>query len=149
METQPSAAPIERSDSSSASSVDHHDDHPNIIHAPIPTRPQLPSRKSSGTLIIPRDSVEVEMRIDPDDVRAMSPRRTSEDLQVIGLEARNELQKSVHYHLSRDEVMLIDVDMPSSCKIHSLASFIESKRYGKNTTSWTATTSSSRNILEI
>ncbi|KAL2180607.1 uncharacterized protein P884DRAFT_82241 [Thermothelomyces heterothallicus CBS 202.75] len=78
------------SDSSSGSSVDHH------IHAPKPVRPQLPSRKSSGTMIVPRDSTEVgpvDLQTGPDDVRAMSPRRTSEDIQTLGKEAREELQR--------------------------------------------------------
>lgn len=77
------------SDTSSGSSVDH-------IHAPKPVRPQLPSRKSSGTMIVPRDSTEVgpvDLQTGPDDVRAMSPRRTSEDIQTLGKEAREELQK--------------------------------------------------------
>jgi hypothetical protein len=66
------------------------------IHAPVPLRPNLPSRKSSGTIIVPRDSLEVgpiERKIDPNDVRAMSPRRTSEDLANIGKEARDELRR--------------------------------------------------------
>jgi hypothetical protein len=78
-----------RSDSSSASSVDH-------IHAPVPTRPRLPSRKSSGTMIIHRDSVDagpVDLPLGPDDVRSMSPRRTSEDIETLGKAAREELQR--------------------------------------------------------
>ncbi|KAK4249450.1 hypothetical protein VTI28DRAFT_2466 [Corynascus sepedonium] len=78
------------SDSSSGSSVDQ------PIHAPKPVRPQLPSRKSSGTMIVPRDSTEVgpvDLHAGPDDVRAMSPRRTSEDIQTLGKEAREELQR--------------------------------------------------------
>ena len=93
------ATAIERSDSSSASSVDNSNDEAvRTIHAPIPRRPRLPSRKSSGTIIVPRDSAAVgpvETRIEPDDVRAMSPRRTSEDLEVMGKEARSELQRLV------------------------------------------------------
>ncbi len=76
------------SDSSSGASFD--------IHAPKPVRPKLPSRKSSGTMIVPRDSLAVgpvEIQIGPDDVRAMSPRRTSEDIQALGEEAREELQR--------------------------------------------------------
>lgn len=76
------------SDSSSGSSFD--------IHAPKPLRPKLPSRKSSGTMIVPRDSSAVgpvETQVGPDDVRAMSPRRTSEDIQALGQEAREELQR--------------------------------------------------------
>lgn len=47
-------------------------------------------------MIVPRDSIEVgpiELQVGPDDVRAMSPRRTSEDIQALGKEAREELQK--------------------------------------------------------
>lgn len=35
----------------------------------------------------------VETGIDPDDVRSMSPRRTSEDLEAMGREARDELHR--------------------------------------------------------
>lgn len=69
------------------------------IQAPIPTRPRLPSRKSSGTIIVPRDSEEasrpMETRLDPGDVRAMSPRRTSEDLEQLGRQTRAEVRKYV------------------------------------------------------
>lgn len=81
---------MEWSDSSSGSSVDQ------PIHAPTPIRPHLPSRKSSGTMIVPRDSSAVgpiELKIGPDDVRSMSPRRTSEDIDALGRAAREELQK--------------------------------------------------------
>ncbi|KAJ4297368.1 hypothetical protein N0V88_004286 [Collariella sp. IMI 366227] len=47
-------------------------------------------------MIVPRDSSAVgpvEMQIGPDDVRAMSPRRTSEDIESLGKEAREELQR--------------------------------------------------------
>lgn len=82
---------MSRSDSSGASSVDQ------PIHAPIPIRPGLPSRRSSGTMIVPRDSSEVgpiELKVGPDDVRAMSPRRTSQDIEALGKQAREELQRS-------------------------------------------------------
>lgn len=86
---------MSRSDSSDGSSVDHYHN-PQIV-APVPVRPRLPSRKSSGTIIVPRDSVEavepIDMRLDPTDVRAMSPRRTSEDLEALGREARDELRR--------------------------------------------------------
>jgi hypothetical protein len=84
------AASPDWSDSSSGSSIDH------PVHAPKPVRPKLPSRKSSGTMIVPRDSTEVgpvDLHAGPDDVRAMSPRRTSEDIQTLGKEAREELQR--------------------------------------------------------
>lgn len=85
------------SSSSSSSSVDNnHEGH--HIHAPRPVRPPLPSRKSSGPLVVPRDSSAVgpvEQSFGPDDVRAMSPRRTSEDIEALGREAREELKRYV------------------------------------------------------
>jgi len=78
-----------RSDSSTESSTDP-------IPAPVPTRPRLPSRKSSGTMIVDRDSGDVgpvESQLGPDDVRSMSPRRTSEDIETLGKAAREELQR--------------------------------------------------------
>lgn len=33
------------------------------------------------------------MKLGPDDVRAMSPRRTTEDIEALGKEAREELQR--------------------------------------------------------
>ncbi|ORY14176.1 hypothetical protein BCR34DRAFT_241849 [Clohesyomyces aquaticus] len=55
------------------------------------TRPRLGSRKSSGTIIIPRDSPQVEMKeeeYDDGDARTMSPRRSSEEIEKMGAEAR-------------------------------------------------------------
>ncbi|KAB5522887.1 hypothetical protein GE09DRAFT_977257 [Coniochaeta sp. 2T2.1] len=84
-------------------------DHQTLsIHAPVPLRPRLPSRMSSGTMVVPRDSLEVgpiERKLDPDDVRAMSPRRTSEDLQNIGKEARDELRR--HAKQLQDSLLTI------------------------------------------
>ncbi|KAF2155301.1 hypothetical protein K461DRAFT_111136 [Myriangium duriaei CBS 260.36] len=56
-------------------------------------RPKIGSRKSSGTMIIPRDSQRVELRedeeeYDQDDVRCMSPKRSPEDVEKLGEEAR-------------------------------------------------------------
>ncbi|KAI2633750.1 hypothetical protein GGS26DRAFT_61246 [Hypomontagnella submonticulosa] len=95
--------PPERSDSSSSSSVENHE-----IHSPIPIRPRLPNRKSSGTLIVPRDSSQVgplEPELEPDDVRAMSPRRTSEDIENMGREAREELHR--HARALQDSLLMI------------------------------------------
>ncbi|KAI0160273.1 hypothetical protein GGR57DRAFT_499686 [Xylariaceae sp. FL1272] len=95
--------PPARSSSSSSSSADSHE-----LHTPVPIRPPLLSRKSSGTLIVPRDSSEVgpiEHVYEPDDVRAMSPRRTSEDLEVLGREAREELHK--HARALQDSLLVI------------------------------------------
>ncbi|KAK7550568.1 hypothetical protein IWX49DRAFT_344885 [Phyllosticta citricarpa] len=59
-------------------------------------RPKLGSRKSSGTIIIPRDSPQVELgeeeeEYDENDARTMSPRRTSEEIEKISQEAREAL----------------------------------------------------------
>lgn len=57
-------------------------------------RPRLGSRKSSGTIIIPRDSPHVELKeeeYDDGDARTMSPRRSSEEIERMGQEARQAL----------------------------------------------------------
>jgi hypothetical protein len=57
-------------------------------------RPRLGSRKSSGTIIIPRDSPHVELKeeaYDEGDARTMSPRRSSEEIEKMGHEAREAL----------------------------------------------------------
>ncbi|KAF1354444.1 hypothetical protein EJ07DRAFT_133140 [Lizonia empirigonia] len=57
-------------------------------------RPRLGSRKSSGTIIIPRDSPHVELKeeeYDDDDARTMSPRRSSEEIEKMGQDARQAL----------------------------------------------------------
>ncbi|OCK84826.1 hypothetical protein K432DRAFT_288061 [Lepidopterella palustris CBS 459.81] len=57
-------------------------------------RPKLGSRKSSGTIIIPRDSPHVELKeedYDENDARTMSPRRSSEEIEKMGQEARSAL----------------------------------------------------------
>ena len=47
----------------------------------------------------------VETKLDPDDVRAMSPRRTSEDIEALGKEARDELKKCVFFCFpSKEEI---------------------------------------------
>lgn len=35
----------------------------------------------------------IETKLDPDDVRSMSPRRTSHDIEALGKEARDELRR--------------------------------------------------------
>ncbi|KAH6675667.1 hypothetical protein B0J14DRAFT_477558, partial [Halenospora varia] len=61
-------------------------------------RPKLSSRKSSGTIIVPREHPRVEMReedeeFSEDDARAMSPRRSSQDLEKMSQEARSRLNE--------------------------------------------------------
>ncbi|EFW99777.1 bzip transcription factor [Grosmannia clavigera kw1407] len=88
----------------------HSDDRQDaIMQSPIPTRPKLPSRKSSGTIIISRDSEEalhpVDSRTDYEDVTAMSPRRTSQDLEEMGRQTRDEVRK--HAKMLQDSLLLI------------------------------------------
>ncbi|KAK0252870.1 hypothetical protein B0A54_09663 [Friedmanniomyces endolithicus] len=61
-------------------------------HHPTP-RPALPSRKSSGTLIMPRDQPQatVDASLDSRDVRAMSSRRSSGEVAQLGETARRDL----------------------------------------------------------
>jgi short coiled-coil protein len=92
----PPSHAIARSDSSDSSSTEDDDHETPHIHAPVPTRPRLPSRQSSGPLVVPRDSSAVgpvDKKFGPDDARAMSPRRTSEDIEALGREAREELRR--------------------------------------------------------
>lgn len=62
-----------------------------------PARPALGTRKSSGTIIIPRDSptVEVHEQYDANDARAMSPRRSGDDIEKMGNDARQALEEYV------------------------------------------------------
>lgn len=49
------------------------------------------SRKSSGTIIVPRESPYIELEeeeYDENDARTMSPRRTSEEIEQMSTEAR-------------------------------------------------------------
>jgi len=59
-------------------------------------RPRLASRKPSASILVPRDHPEIEIEAEefpPDDARAMSPRRNSADVERLGKEARETLQK--------------------------------------------------------
>ncbi len=63
-------------------------------------RPALGLRKTSGTIIVPRDYPHIEIKegeetFDEDDARAMSPRRNSEDVEKMSQDAREELSQSV------------------------------------------------------
>ncbi|KAL8725511.1 MAG: hypothetical protein Q9181_006395, partial [Wetmoreana brouardii] len=57
-------------------------------------RPKLTQRKSSGTMIIPRDAPTEGPKQDfpPDDARAMSPRRSSEETEKMLIGARLSLE---------------------------------------------------------
>ncbi|KAL9028587.1 MAG: hypothetical protein Q9196_003076 [Gyalolechia fulgens] len=59
------------------------------------TRPRLTQRKSSGSMIIPRDAPTEAppQEFPPDDARAMSPRRSSEETEKMLLSARLSIEK--------------------------------------------------------
>lgn len=62
------------------------------------SRPKMASRKSSGTIIVPREHPKVELgeedeTFDEDDARAMSPRRSSQDLEKMSKDARELLNE--------------------------------------------------------
>lgn len=63
-------------------------------------RPKMSSRKSSGTIIVPREHPQVELQkgdevFDEDDARAMSPRRSSQDLEKMSQDARAQLNEYI------------------------------------------------------
>jgi short coiled-coil protein len=94
--TEPSPPHDHPSNSSSSSSSFNEDKNmPQKLR-----RPKMTSRKSSGTIIIPRESAKVELNksdetFDEDDARAMSPRRSSQDLEKMGQDARAQLNEFV------------------------------------------------------
>lgn len=73
-------------------------------------RPKISTRKNSGTIIVPRDAPNVELKygdevFDEDDARAMSPRRNSEDLEKMSQDARSQLSEHAkHLHDSLLEI---------------------------------------------
>ncbi|KAI9706009.1 MAG: hypothetical protein M1836_005415 [Candelina mexicana] len=108
----PSGVPIDYSVPSSSSSSSSDSEGRNR-----PRRPRLASRKSSGTIIVPRDSPMVErtdVSYDPDDARAMSPRRNSEDLEKLGREARRSMQEQAKSIQSSLAILLDRVETVKS-----------------------------------
>lgn len=84
--------PDDMSTTSSTSSISDQDQPKS--DSTLQARPRLGSRKSSGTIIIPRDSPNVEMKeeeYDDGDARTMSPRRSSEEIEKMGQDAREAL----------------------------------------------------------
>ncbi|PSK53864.1 hypothetical protein B9Z65_7670 [Elsinoe australis] len=85
--SEPLASPT----SSSSSSIDEGAHGPSRLG-----RPKLGSRKSSGTMIISRDSPRVELNedeeeYDQDDVRCMSPKRSADEVEKLSEDARSAL----------------------------------------------------------
>ncbi|KAL8634848.1 MAG: hypothetical protein Q9228_007597 [Teloschistes exilis] len=81
--------PFSRSTSNTSSDVDEGGDKLQ--------RPKLVQRKSSGTMIIPRDAPTNGPKVEypPDDARAMSPRRSTEETELMVKTARLSLQNRV------------------------------------------------------
>ena len=78
--------------SSLSSDADDTDSDHSVTLAP---RPRLDVRRPSGTSIVPRDHPDVEIRTEafpPNDARAMSPRRSSWEIEKLGEDARRSLQ---------------------------------------------------------
>lgn len=64
-------------------------------------RPKLHTRKSSGTIIVPRDDPNVEVSeedYDEGDARTMSPRRSSEEVERLEEGARHTMIEYVLFH---------------------------------------------------
>lgn len=83
--------------SSLSSDADDTDSDQSVTLAP---RPRLGARRSSGSNIVPRDHPDVEVRtrgFSPNDARAMSPRRTSTEIEKLGEDARRSLQVLVAF----------------------------------------------------
>ncbi|TVY81835.1 hypothetical protein LSUE1_G003007 [Lachnellula suecica] len=98
-------APDHTSLSSSSSSSLHDEPMPQTLR-----RPKMTSRKSSGTIIVPRETGKIEMNMgdevfDADDARAMSPRRSSQDLEKMSQDARTQLNEFVLPSMTHAQVL--------------------------------------------
>ena len=83
--------------SSISSDADDTDSDQSVTLAP---RPRLDTRMSNDTNIVPRDHPDIELRTEvysPNDARAMSPRRTSLEIEKLGEDARKALQLWVFF----------------------------------------------------
>lgn len=75
------ASPLEESDNAMEATNQH-----------LSVRPKLGSRKSSGTMIVNRGDPDiVEEELEEGDVRSMSPRRNSTEVQKLSDDARRDL----------------------------------------------------------
>lgn len=87
--------PMSGTGEASSPTSSSHSSSDEAAHGLRPTRPKLPSRKSSGTMIIPSNQrvqlEESEEEYEEGDVRCMSPRRSMEAVEKIGQDARQSL----------------------------------------------------------
>lgn len=103
-------------------------------------------------MIIHRDSVDagpLDLPLAPDDVRSMSPRRTSEDIETLGKAAREELQRYGFCCLAYATLGLTGTGtgMPKPCRTLFSSSSTVSRPSRKSTINSTTTTSFSKNTL--
>jgi len=95
---EPSSTTADTTANSSTSTSSSSSVHEEGMPTQTLRRPKLSSRKSSGTIIVPRESAKVELNegdevFDEDDARAMSPRRSSQDLEKMSQDARTQLNE--------------------------------------------------------
>jgi short coiled-coil protein len=94
--TDPVPAPVVTTSSRDVSPLDSPMSDSSSDEQPRLSRPKMGSRKSSGSMIVSRDhrqsSVDDE-EIDDGDVRAMSPRRSHDEVDRLGEKARQDLME--------------------------------------------------------
>jgi hypothetical protein len=127
-------SPDDRSNSSTTISSSSSSVNGDSNTAPGLQRPKMTSRKSSGTIIVPREHPRVELQkgdeiFDEDDARAMSPRRSSQDLEKMSQDARAQLNEYVFlYSLTESSrINMYLLDMPRFFKNPSSISSIALK----------------------
>ncbi|RDL34536.1 uncharacterized protein BP5553_07664 [Venustampulla echinocandica] len=97
--TSNAALPItSTSDTTSSSFSVHEDSDVYTVSTTTTKRPGMRAQRSSGTIIVPREHPKVELNdedeeFDDDDARAMSPRRSSQEMEKMSQDARAELDK--------------------------------------------------------
>ncbi|KAL8777723.1 MAG: hypothetical protein Q9213_007738 [Squamulea squamosa] len=79
------------------------------------SRPQFMSRKSSGTNVIPREAPTEAppQQFPPDDARAMSPRRSSEETDKMLVSARLSIERRAHDMQSGLEAIATQIETVS------------------------------------
>jgi hypothetical protein len=86
-------------------------------------RPKLHTRKSSGTIIVPRDDPNVEVydeHYDEGDARTMSPRRSREEVERLEEGARQTMIECVFFLLAVDASSLMCVQSSESAASKSV-----------------------------
>ncbi|EEH18730.1 hypothetical protein PABG_01049 [Paracoccidioides brasiliensis Pb03] len=76
-------------------------------------RPRLAKRRPSASILVPRDHPEIEIEeeeFSSDDARAMSPRRNSADVERLGREAREFLEKQAFILQSSLQALVERID---------------------------------------